>query len=161
MKKVCLSLIVLLGVAMVLEARPPRITSTTRTAASSQCVNGVCTVQSSSTTDVKVRGDAAFDALNLVNQQRAAMGLKPFIRDEALTAAAMSLSVHRAQHRIAGHTRNDFQFLPPGSNATASGCCYTPRSDWGACCTDDRKATHAGAAVAVVNGRWFCSIFVR
>lgn len=161
MRKFLSPLVAVLAIASVVDARPPRVVSTTRTTSSAQCVGGVCTVQSASTTEVKVRGDAAFDALDLVNQKRAAMGLKPFARDEALSSAAMALSAHRAQHRIAGHTANDFAFVPGGASASASGCCYTPRSDWGACCTDDRRATHAGAAVVVRDGRWFCSIFVR
>ena len=105
----------------------------------------------------------AGDALDEVNAARAARGLRPFIRDEGLTIAAIRASEHRAAYRIAGHVgggMGDFAFLPPGSHASAAGCgALEPWWGWGTCCTYDNYE-RAGAAVTVVAGIRFMHLFV-
>ena len=104
----------------------------------------------------------AEDALAEVNAARARRGLPPFIHDPALSAAAASCADHRAQYLIAGHTSNDFNALPRGAHAVASGCAAWPAHlGWGACCTYDGYR-YAGAAFAVgPDGRRYMHIFVR
>lgn len=105
---------------------------------------------------------AASDALGEVNAARAARGLRPYVLDPLLTRAAEAAASFRAAHRIHGHTRNDFAYLPPGSSASAAGCgALEPSWGWGACCTYDRY-TYAGAAVVYgADGRRYMHIFVR
>jgi hypothetical protein len=107
-------------------------------------------------------GVAAYDALDEVNRTRAAQGLRPFIRDEALSQAAAACADHRAQYRIAGHTRSDFGFLPPGAQASAAGCAaWGAESGWGACCTYENWQ-YAGAAFAYgADGRRYMHLFVN
>lgn len=104
----------------------------------------------------------AVDALAEVNVLRAARGLAPFSRDEHLTQAAQHAASYRAQHLLAGHTHNDFQFLPAGSQADATGCAaWPPDWGWGACCTFDSYRT-AGAAYALGrDGRRYMHLYVR
>ena len=61
----------------------------------------------------KPKPQIATDAIDEVNATRAKRGLKPFVRDEGLTQAAMGAAAYRAKHLISGHTSNDFKFLPP------------------------------------------------
>lgn len=105
---------------------------------------------------------AAEDALLEVNQARAVKGLRPFIKDEGLTIAAKNCATYRAARRMAGHTRNDFQFLPSGSRATAAGCAaWSDDWGWGSCCTYE-SWTYAGAAwERGKDGRRYMHIFVR
>lgn len=102
------------------------------------------------------------DALDEVNEARRRRGLRPFIRDEGLIAAAKSAAAFRAARRIAGHTSNDFAHLPPGANATAAGCAaWEPSWGWGSCCWQENW-TYAGAAWAMgQDGRRYMHIFVR
>jgi len=102
------------------------------------------------------------DALSEVNAARAARGLRPYLRDEGLTLAAERAASFRASLRIAGHTKNDFSFLPPGSSASAAGCgALDPSWGWASCCTYDGYA-RAGAAVAYgADGRRYMHIFVK
>ena len=180
MTKFILAVLTVVCLAALSDARPVRVTSTKTE--QSECKNGVCRTFSSDSLTVRGAGSVlvqpqrlpagdplpkqtkeppVIDALDIVNKKRSEIGLPPLLKDDGLTVGAIRLSQHRASRLLAGHTSNDFQFLPPGASATASGCCYTPRSDWGACAWDSRTYTRAGAAVAIVNGRWFCSIFVR
>ena len=104
----------------------------------------------------------AGDALEEVNAARAARGLRPFVRDESLTVAARLAASFRAAHRIAGHTDNDFRFLPSGASARAAGCGALEPS-WGfrACCVYE-SWTYAGAAtVRGSDGRLYHHLFVR
>ena len=102
----------------------------------------------------------ADDALDLVNQQRAARGLPPYQRDEGLTIAAQRAADHRAFNRIIGHTGNDFQFLPPGVSADAAGCAAWP-DGFGACCMFE-SWHRAGAAWAIGrDGLKYCHLFVQ
>lgn len=106
-------------------------------------------------------GFAENDALDEVNRTRAARGLAPFQRDEALSQAAAGAANHRAATRNAGHTSNDFAFLPPGSRAQAAGCAaWQQGQGWGACCTYENWK-YAGAAYAIgPDGRRYMHLFV-
>ncbi len=105
---------------------------------------------------------AAGDGLAEVNAQRAARGLRPYVRDEGLTLAASACAKYRAAHWLFGHTGNDFQFLPSGSSASAAGCAaYPARDGWLSCCTFDNH-TYAGAAwVTGADGKRYMHLFVR
>ncbi len=105
---------------------------------------------------------AGTDALNEVNAARARRGLPPFQRDPGLSIAASRAADFRASRRIAGHTSNDFGFIPPGAHATAAGCAaWTPDFGWGSCCTYERWR-YAGAAWAMGHdGRRYMHLYVR
>jgi hypothetical protein len=105
---------------------------------------------------------AGTDALAEVNAARAARGLRPFIKDDQLTAGALNVADFRAERLMAGHTSNDFAGLPAGGMATAAGCAaWEPSFGWGACCTYENY-TYAGAAWAVGrDGRRYMHLFVR
>jgi hypothetical protein len=102
------------------------------------------------------------DALKEVNRERARRGLRPFKPDAKLARAAMAAAKYRAKRLIAGHTSNDFHYLPKGGRATATGCAAWPRgSGWGSCCTYDIWR-RAGAAWALGrDGNRYMHLFVR
>jgi hypothetical protein len=102
------------------------------------------------------------DALDEVNAIRARRGLRPYLRDEGLTQAARSAAAFRAARRMAGHTPNDFGYLPPGANATATGCAAWPQHmGFGACCVFENW-THAGAAWTIgADGLRYCHLYIR
>jgi len=102
------------------------------------------------------------DALDEVNAARARRGLPAFQRDKALTTAASRAADFRAARTIAGHTSNDFGFIPPGTSAAAAGCAaWTPGFGWGSCCTYERWR-YAGAAWAMGrDGRRYMHLYVR
>lgn len=102
------------------------------------------------------------DALDELNAQRAARGLRPYVRDEGLSKAAIDAATHRAANRISGHTPNDFAFLPRGSHAPAAGCAAWPQGmGFGSCCCYD-DYTYAGAAYAIgSDGLRYMHLFVR
>lgn len=104
----------------------------------------------------------AADALAEVNAARAARGLRPFVHDPLLARAAELAAGFRAANRIAGHTSNDFAFLPPGASASAAGCgALDPSWGWGTCCTYDGY-TYAGAGFAYgADGKRYMHVFVR
>lgn len=104
----------------------------------------------------------AEDALAAVNAARAARGLRPYLRDDGLMAAAKSAAEFRASHRLAGHTSNELGFLPPGSRSMASGCAAWPvGSGWGSCRTLEGW-THAGAGWTIgPDGLRYMHLFVR
>jgi hypothetical protein len=111
----------------------------------------------------EVRGVAtAQQVLDEVNAARAARGLRPFLLDENLARGASDCAVHRARHRLDGHTSNDFGFLPPGAQARAAGCAAWPVGmGWGSCCTYDNYE-YAGAAYCVgPDGKRYMHLFVR
>ena len=101
-------------------------------------------------------------ALAEVNAARAARGLPPFVEDASLTAAAHGAARYRAANLMAGHTANDFAFVPSGSSASAAGCAaWEPGLGWGSCCTYERW-TYAGAAWSLgSDGRRYMHLFVR
>jgi hypothetical protein len=105
---------------------------------------------------------AGEDALAEVNATRAARGLKPYIRDNGLTAGAINVADVRANALCQGHSANDFAGLPVGCHASAAGCAaWSPEMGWGACCTYENW-TYAGAAYAVGrDGRRYMQLFVR
>jgi hypothetical protein len=102
------------------------------------------------------------DGLAEVNAQRAARGLRPFVRDEGLTQAARGCAQFRATHGLFGHTSNDFAFVPAGTMATSAGCAAYPASyGWMSCCVYDNY-TYGGAAWVTGNdGRRYMHLFVR
>ncbi len=102
------------------------------------------------------------DALAEVNALRASRGLRPYVYDAGLTQAAGACATFRAQNRIAGHTSNDFAFVPAGSVARSGGCAaWPPSMGWGSCCTFDGY-TYAGAAWCLgADGQRYMSLFVR
>jgi len=105
---------------------------------------------------------SAQQVLDEVNATRAARGLPPFMLDENLARGATACAVYRAQHRLDGHTSNDFGFLPPGAQARSAGCAAWPVGmGWGSCCTYDNYQ-YAGAAFCVgPDGRRYMHLFVR
>jgi len=111
----------------------------------------------------EVRGVAtAQQVLDEVNAARAARGLQPFLLDENLARGASACAVYRAQHRMSGHTSNDFGFLPAGTQARSAGCAAWPAgTGWGSCCTYD-SYQYAGAAFCVgTDGKRYMQLFVR
>ena len=102
------------------------------------------------------------DALDEVNAARAARGLRPFTRDDGLTQAAKACAAYRAKRLIAGHSPDDFRFVPNGSRASAAGAGAGADSfGWLTCCSWE-PWTYAGAAWSRgADGRRFMSLFVR
>lgn len=102
------------------------------------------------------------DGLDEVNAQRAARGLRPYMRDEGLTQAARACAAFRAAHRLFGHTSNDFAFVPPGSFASSAGCAAYPAGyGWMSCCVYENH-NYAGAAwVTGADGKRYMHLFVR
>ncbi len=107
--------------------------------------------------EVKSDGSALAD----LNRQRAARGLKPYIEDPALTAAAEAAAQYRAARGIAGHTANDFAFLPPGAHASCAGCAANSAAYGYMACEVFGQHTYCGAAWVNVGGRLFCHSFYR
>jgi hypothetical protein len=102
------------------------------------------------------------NALAEVNAARSARGLRPFIVDEGLTQAALGAARFRAAYRIAGHTSNDFAYLPTGVQASAAGCAAWEDSwGWGSCCTYDGYAYAGAAWVRGTDNRRYMHLFVR
>lgn len=101
-------------------------------------------------------------ALAEVNAVRAQRGLPPYTEDPALTTAAEGAAEFRAARLIAGHTANDFAFVPAGTNAAAAGCAaWEPSLGWGSCCTYE-SYRYAGAAWRMgADGRRYMHLFVR
>ncbi len=102
------------------------------------------------------------DGLDEVNAQRAARGLRPFVRDEGLMQAARACAAFRAQHGMFGHTSNDFSFVPSGTSASAAGCAAYPASyGWMSCCVNDNYAYGGAAWVTGADGKRYMHLFVR
>jgi hypothetical protein len=109
------------------------------------------------------------DAMDELNAQRARRGIRPFIRDDGLTIAAATCALHRAMNRIAGHSSNDFGFLPAGASADSAGCgawavgtVTTDGWTFGTCCADSTEYRYAGAAwVLGQDGRRYMHLFLR
>lgn len=104
----------------------------------------------------------AKEVLDEVNAARADRSLQPFKLDKDLARGAAACAAYRARNRLAGHTSNDFVFLPPGADASAAGCAAWPvELGWGSCCTYDNYE-YAGAAYSVgSDGRRYMQLFVR
>jgi len=102
------------------------------------------------------------DGLDEVNARRMSRGLRPFLRDEGLSQAARACVQYRASYGLAGHTSNDFAFVPAGSYASSAGCAAVPTEfGWMSCCTYENY-TYAGAAYVMGrDGRRYMHLFVR
>jgi hypothetical protein len=102
------------------------------------------------------------DGLAEVNAKRAARGLRPFLRDEGLSQAARACAQFRAARGLAGHTSNDFAFVPAGTHASSAGCAAAqPGFGWMSCCVYENY-TYAGAAwVTGRDGQRYMHLFVR
>ncbi|MFO0798012.1 MAG: hypothetical protein U0804_11075 [Gemmataceae bacterium] len=113
-------------------------------------------------TPIAATDSATGDGLDEVNALRAARGLRPFVRDAALTEGARACAAARAARFQFGHTSNDFAFLPPGAAASAAGCAAYPASyGWMSCCVYD-GGTYGGAAwVTGADGKRYMQLFVR
>ena len=107
-------------------------------------------------------GATAEDVLAEVNALRAQRGMRPYILDTGLTEGALRCAITRAQQHQAGHTSNDFAYLPPGVRASAGGCAAWPVGQgWGSCCIWE-NATYAGAAYCIgTDGKRYMHLFVR
>jgi hypothetical protein len=102
-------------------------------------------------------------ALQELNAARARRGLYPYTEDPGLTLAAQRAALWRAQRLVAGHTPNDFAFIPRGTFARAAGCAAWPAYlGWGACLTYDVGPRFAGAGWALGrDGRRYMHTFIR
>lgn len=102
------------------------------------------------------------DALEEVNAARAKRGLKPYANDPLLAKAAYAAAKARAAVLCAGHTQNDFGYVPAGGKATTAGCAaWKPDWGFGACALYDNY-TYAGAAwVMGSDGRRYMHVFYR
>jgi len=115
-----------------------------------------------SATDPVAASAGVGDELDEVNALRARRGLRPFLRDEGLTAGAQACAAARAARGQFGHTANDFAFLPPGASARAAGCAAYPASyGWMSCCVYDGGTYAGAAAVTGADGRRYMHLFVR
>jgi len=108
----------------------------------------------------------AVDALDEVNRKRAAHGLYPYQRDDALTVGAARTAYERARRLMFGHFTGgmgDFQFLPPGATCAATGCAAYPDAlGWMSCEDTGRTYRYAGAAwVRGADGRRYMHAFFR
>lgn len=113
----------------------------------------------SSTADAQSREWAA---LQEVNSARAAQGLRPYIYDHGLSQGAYRVAHVRATNFIAGHTSNDFAYLPRGSYASAAGSgALAPSWGWGTCCTYDNYRYAGASWVWGRDGRRYMQLFVR
>lgn len=106
---------------------------------------------------------AGESALAEVNAKRAQRGLPAFQSDPGLTEAAEKAAAYRAERLMAGHTKNDFAFCPPGHpRAKAAGCAaWTPDWGWGSCCTFERWRYAGAAWVMGRDGRRYMHLYVR
>jgi hypothetical protein len=100
-------------------------------------------------------------AIVVVNRQRAARGLRPFVEDPGLTAAALAAATYRAANGIEGHA-DDFRFLPPGVQSNCAGCAaWANDGTFGACALYE-SWTYCGAATVIGrDGRAFHHAFYR
>lgn len=143
----------------------------TQPAAPIDCPNGNCaaSVPATPTTPKPVTAakpiEPATDPLAQVNARRAAAGLRPYQHDPALTTAAKAAATYRARYRIKGHViggMGDFQFLPPGTQATAAGCAAWPPADgFGSCAMYDSYTFAGAASVQGEDGLVYHHLFVR
>lgn len=112
--------------------------------------------------NAQVSQATAIEALDEVNAIRAASGLPPYQRDDGLTVAAKAAATFRAARFIAGHTTNDFAFLPAGASAPAAGCAANgPEHGFMACAMFDDYQFAGAAFVIGIDGRAYCHLFVR
>lgn len=104
---------------------------------------------------------AIVDSLEEVNTMRASYGLKPFLWDRHLTAAAMGTARWRAQNLSFGHL-DDFYFVPDGTRADACGCAaYEASFGWLSCCMTSDYQFAGAAYVLGRDGKRYMSLAVR
>ena len=114
---------------------------------------------------------AANDGLDELNAYRAQRGLKPFVRDENLSAAAGAAADYRATHLIQGHVNvnikgrqySDYDFLPAGTPRAHATGCAAAGDEWGwlSCCANENW-TYAGAAwTRGRDGKRYMHLYVR
>lgn len=117
------------------------------------------------TTTTTTVTETTASALAVVNAGRARMGLRPFVEDPGLTAAAAATARYRATYRIHGHTTGglgDFRFLAAGVRAVAAGAgALAPSWGFRACCTDGNYQCAGAATVVGADGLHYHQIFVR
>ena len=104
----------------------------------------------------------ATNATAEVNEFRSKKGLPAFEEDLCLVEAAKACALVRAEKHHAGHTKNDFLYLPEGCRADAAGCAaMTPDWGWHSCC-DSEAWKYGGAAVVMSeDGMRYMHLFVR
>lgn len=114
---------------------------------------------------------AANDGLDELNAYRARKGLKPFVRDESLSAAAGAAADYRATYLIKGHVNvnikgrqySDYDFLPAGTpRADATGCAAAG-DEWGwlSCCADENWKYAGAAWTRGRDGKRYMHLYVR
>jgi hypothetical protein len=114
---------------------------------------------------------SANDGLDELNAYRARKGLKPFMRDANLSAAAGAAADYRATYLIKGHVNvniggrhyTDYDFLPAGSPRAHATGCAAAGDEWGwlSCCAEENW-TYAGAAwTRGRDGKRYMHLFVR
>jgi len=150
---------------------PAPVATVATTAAPIDCPNGNCaaSVPATPTTPKPVTAakpiEPATDPLAQVNARRAAAGLRPYQHDPGLTTAARAAATYRARYRIRGHViggMGDFQFLPPGTQATAAGCAaWNPGDGFGSCAMYDSYTFAGAASVQGEDGLVYHHLFVR
>lgn len=120
-------------------------------------------VSSSTTKELqKSSNDVSGDAIDEVNALRAKRGLPPFQKDPLLCKAALACAQARASALNAGHTANDFAYLPSGAHAASAGCAAWPQEmGFGACCVYDNYSVAGAAWVIGRDGLRYCHLYVR
>jgi hypothetical protein len=134
------------------------------------CSTGSCSapVVSQTPTVKTAPGQASCDdALAEVNAARAQRGLKPYVNDPVLNAAARKCAEWRAARLCEGHCslpQGDFTFLEPvyPVGTCVGGCAaWEPSWGWGACATYDGY-TYCGAAWKLgADGKRYMHLFCR
>ncbi len=163
--RVLFALSVVAALASVAEAGWLRNRTVVRSTSVTSCQGASCSAGASvaptESVSVAIAVSSDAGALAEVNAKRAARGLRPFVHDPLLTAAAERCAAFRAQHGLFGHTQNDFAFLS-GASAIAAGCAaYPAEYGWLSCCTYEGY-TYAGAAyVTGRDGKRYMHLFVR
>lgn len=103
---------------------------------------------------------AAIEALDEVNALRWRRGLRPFMRDAALTQAAQACAAARAASGLFGHLPSDYAYLPPGARAAATGCAAYAGNNWLTCCTDENWSFAGAAWAPGSDGKRYMHLFV-
>lgn len=155
MKKFLVSLVALFAIASFSEAAGPfRNLRIRGNSAQSQ-------LPASDPAPSSVDSSQAVDALDEVNAHRARLGLPAFIRDEGLSMGARVMAAARAYRLLQGHNRNDFQYLPQGTRAAATGCGASAGGNWLTCCAEDSYKYAGAAYVMGRDGKRYMHVAVR
>lgn len=104
----------------------------------------------------------AYDGLVEVNDFRRRHSLPPYTYDPAMSQAAASCALYRAQNHITYHTSNDFAFVPAGSFSPGAGCaCWRPGTGFGSCRMEENWKYAGAAWVIGSDGMRYMHLFVR